>query len=151
MRKSIKSSNYSERIRNGFVISILGKPNVGKSSLMNYLSNKKVAIVTDEAGTTRDVLEVLLDFNGFPVILNDTAGIRKTNIEVEKIGINRALQKAKISDIILILSDVDDYFIPELKSTTKKILVQMKPVESQKRLPEKIQHLENQVVESNQE
>ena len=56
MRKSIKSSNYSERIRNGFVISILGKPNVGKSSLMNYLSNKKVAIVTDEAGTTRDVL-----------------------------------------------------------------------------------------------
>ena len=126
MRKSIKSSNYGERIRNGFVISILGKPNVGKSSLMNYLSNKKVAIVTDEAGTTRDILEVLLDFNGFPVILNDTAGIRKTNIEVEKIGINRALQKAKISDIILILSDVDDYSIPELKSATKKILVHTK-------------------------
>ena len=126
MRKSIKSSNYGERTRNGFVITILGKPNVGKSSLINYLSNKKVAIVTDEAGTTRDVIEVLLDFNGFPVILNDTAGIRKTTIEVEQIGINKALKKAESSDIILILSDDDDYFIPELKSTTKKILVHTK-------------------------
>ncbi len=126
MRKSVKSSNYGERTRNGFVITILGKPNVGKSSLINYLSNKRVAIVTDEAGTTRDVLEVLLDFDGFPVILNDTAGIRKTSIEVEKIGINRALKKAEISDVILILSDQDDYFIPELKSTTKKILVHTK-------------------------
>jgi len=126
MRKSVKSSNYGERTRNGFVITILGKPNVGKSSLINYLSNKRVAIVTDEAGTTRDVLEVLLDFDGFPVILNDTAGMRKTSIEVEKIGINRALKKAEISDVILILSDQDDYFIPELKSTTKKILVHTK-------------------------
>ena len=126
MRKSIASSNYGERTRNGFVVTILGKPNVGKSSLINYLSNKKVAIVTDEAGTTRDVLEVMLDFDGFPVILNDTAGIRKTNAEVEKIGINKALKKAEISDIILILSDVDDYFIPELKSNTKTILIHTK-------------------------
>ena len=126
MRDSIKSSNYGERTRNGFVITILGKPNVGKSSLINYLSNKKIAIVTDEAGTTRDVLEVLLDFDGFPVILNDTAGIRKTNIDVEKIGITKALKKAEMSDIILILSDEDDFFIPELKSHTKTILVHTK-------------------------
>ena len=126
MRKSIQSSNYGERIRNGFVITILGKPNVGKSSLINYLSNKKVAIVTDEAGTTRDVLEVLLDFDGFPVILNDTAGIRKTNIKVEKIGVNKALKKAETSDIILILSDNGNYDIPNLKSNTKTILIHTK-------------------------
>ena len=126
MRSSIKFSKYGERVRNGFIITILGRPNVGKSSLINYLSNKNVAIVTEEAGTTRDVLEVMLDFEGFPIILNDTAGLRKTNSNVEKIGINRALQKAQKSDLILILSDNEDFYIPELKSSTKKILVHTK-------------------------
>ena len=126
MKNSIRSSNYGERIRNGFTITIVGKPNVGKSSLINYLSNKKIAIVTEEAGTTRDVLEVLLDFEGFPVILNDTAGLRKTNSNIEKIGINRALKKAEASDIILILSDCGDFSIPEVKSGAKKILVHTK-------------------------
>ena len=126
MKNSIRSSNYGERIRNGFTITIVGKPNVGKSSLINYLSNKKIAIVTEEAGTTRDVLEVLLDFEGFPVILNDTAGLRKTNSNIEKIGINRALKKAEASDIILILSDCGDFSIPEVKSGAKRILVHTK-------------------------
>ena len=126
MKNSIKSSNYGQRIRNGFTVTILGKPNVGKSSLINYLSNKKIAIVTEEAGTTRDVIESLLDFEGFPVILNDTAGLRKTNSNVEKIGINRALKKAEASDIILILSDCQDFSIPELKSGAKTILVHTK-------------------------
>ena len=126
MKNAIKSSNYGERIRNGFTITIVGKPNVGKSSLINYLSNKKIAIVTEEEGTTRDVLEVFLDFEGYPVILNDTAGIRKTNSYVEKIGINKALKKASMSDIILILSDCGDFSVPELKSRGKKILVHTK-------------------------
>ncbi|MDC3116436.1 tRNA uridine-5-carboxymethylaminomethyl(34) synthesis GTPase MnmE [Alphaproteobacteria bacterium] len=126
MRKSIRSSNYGERIRNGFIITIVGKPNVGKSSLINYLSKKKIAIVTEEEGTTRDILEVLLDFEGFPVILNDTAGLRKTNSNVEKIGIKKALKKAEASDIILILSDCGDFSVPELKSVAKKILVHTK-------------------------
>ncbi len=126
MRKSIKHSSYAERLRNGFVITILGHPNVGKSSLINFLSKKKVAIVTDEAGTTRDILEVMLDFEGFPVILNDTAGIRKAKTEVEKIGIRRALEKAKESDLILILSDNEDFSYPELKVPVKKILVHTK-------------------------
>ena len=126
MKKSLKYSNYGERIRNGFVITLLGRPNVGKSSLINYLSDKRVAIVTDEAGTTRDIIAVTLDFEGFPVILNDTAGIRSTVSEVEKIGVNRALEKAELSDLILILSDNEDFSYPKLKSTCKKILVHTK-------------------------
>ena len=126
MKISVKYSNYGERIRNGFVITLLGCPNVGKSSLINYLSDKRVAIVTDEAGTTRDIIEVTMDFEGFPVILNDTAGIRSTESEVEKIGVKRALEKAEASDLILILSDNEDFSVPELKSTCKKILVHTK-------------------------
>ena len=126
MKKSLKYSNYGERIRNGFVITLLGRPNVGKSSLINYLSDKRVAIVTDQAGTTRDIIEVTMDFEGFPVILNDTAGIRNAASEVEKIGVKRALEKAELSDLILILSDNEDFSYPELKSKCKKILVHTK-------------------------
>ena len=126
MKTSVKYSNYGERIRNGFIITLLGCPNVGKSSLINYLSDKRVAIVTDEAGTTRDIIEVTMDFEGFPVILNDTAGIRSTELEVEKIGVKRALEKAEASDLILILSDNEDFSVPELKSKCKKILVHTK-------------------------
>ena len=126
MKKAIKHSNYGDRIRNGFTITLLGRPNVGKSSLINYLTNKNVAIVTDEAGTTRDVLEVLMNFDSFPVILSDTAGIRKTKSEVEKIGVSRALEKAENSDLILVLSDNDDFSCPNLKTKSKKILVHTK-------------------------
>ena len=126
MNKSLKYSNYGERIRKGFIITLLGRPNVGKSSLINYLSDKKVAIVTDQAGTTRDIIEVIMDFAGFPVILNDTAGIRNAASEVEKIGVKRALEKAELSDLVLILSDNEDFSYPELKSKCKKILVHTK-------------------------
>ena len=126
MNKSLKYSNYGERIRKGFIITLLGRPNVGKSSLINYLSDKKVAIVTDQAGTTRDIIEVIMDFAGFPVILNDTAGIRNAVSEVEKIGVKRALEKAELSDLVLILSDNEDFSYPELKSECKKILVHTK-------------------------
>ena len=126
MKQALKYSNYGERIRNGFVITLIGRPNVGKSSLINYLSNKKAAIVTEEEGTTRDIIEVVMDFEGFPVILNDTAGIRSAKSEVEKIGIKRALEKAENSDLILILSDNENFNYPELKSKCKKILVHTK-------------------------
>ncbi len=126
MKKSLKDSNYGKRVRNGFMITLLGRPNVGKSSLINYLSDKRVAIVTDEAGTTRDIIEVTMDFEGFPVILNDTAGIRRAESEVEKIGVKRALEKGEVSDLILILSDNEDFSYPEIKTKCKKILVHTK-------------------------
>jgi len=126
MTKSIKYSKFGERIRSGFIITIIGRPNVGKSSLINYLSNKKVAIVTNEAGTTRDILEVSMDFDGFPVILNDTAGIRDAKSKVEKIGVDKAIEKAENSDLILILSDNEDFSYPDLKTTCRKILVHTK-------------------------
>ena len=126
MKKIIKYSNYGVRIRDGFVITIIGRPNVGKSSLINYLSNRKASIVTDEAGTTRDIIEVVMDFEGFPVILNDTAGIRRAGSEVEKIGIKLALEKAKSSDLVLVLSDNEDFSFPELISKCKKIFVRTK-------------------------
>ena len=126
MKTIISNSDYGERVRNGFVITLIGRPNVGKSSLINFLAKKKVAIVTKEAGTTRDIIEVTMDFGGFPVILNDTAGIRGATSEVEKIGINKALEKAEESDLILVLSDNDNFSFPNLKSKTKKILVHTK-------------------------
>ena len=126
MRKSLKFSLFGQRLRDGFVITLIGRPNVGKSSFINYLSERKVAIVTNEPGTTRDILEVLLDFSGFPIFLNDTAGIREPKSKIEKIGIDKALKKAKDSDIILVLSDEDDFIIPNLKNSKKIIFVHTK-------------------------
>ena len=126
MKSSVKESFYGERLRDGFIVTIIGRPNVGKSSLINCLSNKKIAIVTNEPGTTRDVLEVMLDFSGYPVFLNDTAGIRESKSKIEKIGIKKALNKAKKSDVVLILSDTCDFIAPELTKNQKKIFVQTK-------------------------
>ena len=126
MKSSVKESFYGERLRDGFIVTIIGRPNVGKSSLINCLSNKKIAIVTNEPGTTRDVLEVMLDFSGYPVFLIDTAGIRESKSKIEKIGIKKALNKAKKSDVVLILSDNCDFIAPELTKNQKKIFVQTK-------------------------
>ena len=126
MKSSVKESFYGERLRDGFIVTIIGRPNVGKSSLINCLSNKKIAIVTNEPGTTRDVLEVMLDFSGYPVFLIDTAGIRESKSKIEKIGIKKALNKAKKSDVVLILSDTCDFIAPELTKNQKKIFVQTK-------------------------
>jgi len=126
MKSSVKESFYGERLRDGFIVTIIGRPNAGKSSLINYLSNKKIAIVTNEPGTTRDILEVMLDFSGYPVFLNDTAGIRESKSKIEKIGIKKAINKAKKSDVVLILSDTCDFIAPELTKNQKIIFVQTK-------------------------
>jgi tRNA modification GTPase len=94
-----------ERLRDGVRIVIAGAPNAGKSSLMNALAKRDVAIVSEEAGTTRDVIEVHLDLGGVPVILTDTAGLREAAGQVEAEGVRRALARAEAADVVLWLVD----------------------------------------------
>lgn len=102
----IAGGKRADLLRDGFQIVIAGEPNAGKSSLLNLLAGRDVAIISDEAGTTRDLLEVKLDLAGVPVYLTDTAGIRDTENKVEKIGIERALEKARKADLVLLLEDL---------------------------------------------
>lgn len=124
----LDDKNLGERLRDGFKIAIIGAPNAGKSSLMNVLAKRDVAIVTDIAGTTRDVLEVPLNLGGIPVVLADTAGLRDTTDTIEGEGINRAKNWAKTADIALILKDgthlstKTDTYIDDLRLETEKII-----------------------------
>ena len=101
----IEDNKIGEKIRDGFRVSITGEVNAGKSSLLNLLSKREAAIVSDEAGTTRDVIETYLNLDGYPVILCDTAGIRDVKNEVEKKGISLALGKSKESDLNILVID----------------------------------------------
>jgi tRNA modification GTPase len=95
----------SERLRDGLVVAIAGPPNVGKSTLMNQLARREVAIVSPHAGTTRDVIEVQLDLDGYPVTVIDTAGIRETDDPVEQEGVRRARARAADADLVLWMAD----------------------------------------------
>jgi len=106
--KHINSANAGEIIRNGFHVTLLGKPNAGKSTLLNCLAGRDVAIVTDLPGTTRDVLEVKLDLGGQVVIISDTAGIHETKDIIEQEGIRRAQQAAQRSDLTIWLHAAED-------------------------------------------
>ena len=103
--KIINDNKVGEKIRDGFRVSIVGETNVGKSSLLNLLSKRDAAIVSDEAGTTRDVIETYLNLDGYPVILADTAGIREAKNDVEKKGISLALSKFKEADLNIVVVD----------------------------------------------
>ena len=105
IEKILDDQKVGERIREGFKIAILGPTNAGKSSLINYLSNRDVAIVSEIAGTTRDVIETHLNIDGYPVIVSDTAGIRESKDEIEKKGIKLSLNKAEEADLKLIVVD----------------------------------------------
>jgi len=95
----------SERLREGLVAAIAGPPNVGKSTLMNQLARREVAIVSPHAGTTRDIIEVQLDLDGYPVTVIDTAGIRETDDPVEQEGVRRARMRAGDADLVLWIID----------------------------------------------
>ena len=103
IKKTLNDQKVGERIREGFKIAILGPPNSGKSSLLNYLSKRDVAIVSEIAGTTRDVIETHLNLDGYPVIVSDTAGIRSSKNEIEKKGIKIALKRAEDADLRLVI------------------------------------------------
>ena len=103
IKKTLDDQNVGERIREGFKIAIIGPPNSGKSSLLNYLSKRDVAIVSEIAGTTRDVIETHLNLDGYPVIVSDTAGIRSSKNEIEKKGIKIALNRAEDADLRLVI------------------------------------------------
>ena len=105
IKKILNDQKVGERIREGFKIAILGPTNAGKSSLMNHLSNRDVAIVSEIAGTTRDVIETHLNIDGYPVIISDTAGIRDSQDEIEKKGIKLSLNRAEEADLKLVVVD----------------------------------------------
>ena len=101
--KILNDQKVGERIREGFKIAIIGPTNAGKSSLLNYLSKRDVAIVSEIAGTTRDVIEAHLNLDGYPVVISDTAGIRDSKDEIENKGIKLALERAEKADLNLIV------------------------------------------------
>jgi tRNA modification GTPase len=105
IKEVLDAQGRSERLREGLVVAISGPPNVGKSTLMNYLARREVAIVSPHAGTTRDVIEVQLDLDGYPVTLIDTAGIRQTDDPVELEGVRRARMRAAEADLVLWMTD----------------------------------------------
>jgi tRNA modification GTPase len=101
----VAAQGRSERLREGLVVAIAGPPNVGKSTLMNQLARREVAIVSPHAGTTRDVIEIQLDLDGYPVTVIDTAGIRETDDPVEQEGVRRARARAEEADLVLWMID----------------------------------------------
>jgi tRNA modification GTPase len=105
MHDALCGAPASERLRDGFLVTILGPPNAGKSTLMNFLAQRDVAIVSDTPGTTRDLIEIDLDLAGLPVTLVDTAGLRESEDAVERIGVARARARAGEADLVLWLSE----------------------------------------------
>jgi tRNA modification GTPase len=105
IEEALAAQGRSERLREGLVVAIAGPPNVGKSTLMNALARREVAIVSPHAGTTRDVIEVQLDLDGYPVTVIDTAGVRETDDPVEQEGVRRARARAAEADLVLWLVD----------------------------------------------
>ena len=126
IQKTLNDQKVGERIREGFKIAIVGPSNAGKSSLLNYLSRREVAIVSEIAGTTRDVIETHLNIEGLPVVLSDTAGIRESKDEIEKKGIRLALKKAEKADLnIVVIEPKSAHFTEFLRNlvSEKSILV----------------------------
>jgi tRNA modification GTPase len=117
----LAAQGRSERLRDGLVVAIAGPPNVGKSTLMNQLARREVAIVSPHAGTTRDVIEVQLDLDGYPVTVIDTAGIRDTDDPVEQEGVRRARARAADADLVLWMTDAQQE--NELRDGTSPVWV----------------------------
>ena len=149
IKKILEDEKVGERIREGFKIAIVGPSNAGKSSLLNYLSKRDVAIVSEMAGTTRDVIETHLNLDGYPVVLSDTAGIRDSKDEIEKRGIKLALKRAEEADLrLLVIEPKNLDFTGFLKDLfdENSILVINKSDLLQKNLDEQIKKLEHVLI-----
>jgi len=139
LQQMLATVDEGRKIREGIQITIVGRPNVGKSSLLNALSQEEKAIVTDIPGTTRDIVDVQLQLRGIPIVLNDTAGLRETDNPIEQIGIQRAEQSLEQSQFILAvfdisqpLNDEDRFVLQRLEG--KKVLVVLNKADLQHRL-----------------
>jgi tRNA modification GTPase len=113
MAAHLADGHRGERLRAGVTIAVIGAPNVGKSSLVNLLARREVAIVTPIAGTTRDVIEVQLDLAGVPVTLLDTAGLRESSDPIEREGIARAKRRAEAADLRVLVVDAAASELPQ--------------------------------------
>jgi len=144
IKKILEDQRVGERIREGFKIAIIGPTNAGKSSLMNHLSNRDVAIVSEIAGTTRDVIETHLSIDGYPVVVSDTAGIRESKNEIEKKGIKLALDKAEDADLKIIVIDARNLdfkgILMDLIDENAILVVNKSDLLSKKLNPEIINH-----------
>lgn len=118
----VQSFTYGNAIKNGIKVAIVGRPNAGKSSWINAFMNDEVAIVSDIAGTTRDKIETTLNIEGIPFRLIDTAGIRKTNDAIEKIGVKKAKEAIKQAEIILYIFDITTLSFSDLENDIKDIM-----------------------------
>ena len=149
MKKLLEGANEGRIIRDGLKLAIIGKPNVGKSSLLNCLLKEKRAIVTDIPGTTRDIIEEFISLDGIPVKITDTAGIRETEDEVEKIGVEKSREKIDEADLVVLmldssrpLEDEDREIIENVKD--KKYVVLMNKNDLEKKISdEDIKELKN--------
>ena len=125
INKMLRDSSIGLSIRSGFLITIIGETNTGKSSFINNISDREVSIVTNHPGTTRDLIESFIDIDGYPLKFFDTAGIRDTNDEVEKIGVKKAFLASENSDLNIVFVEKKEDFV-NYKKIRNKIFVRSK-------------------------
>ena len=124
IKNELKNSSISKPIRQGFVVSLVGKPNTGKSSFVNFISNKKISIVTSFPGTTTDAISSTLDLYGYKFTFMDTAGIRKHKNKIEEIGIKKTKEIISVSDLNLVFLEKNE--VDKYKNIKHKIFVKSK-------------------------
>ena len=122
LQNTLDGYEQGRLVRDGFRVAIIGPVNAGKSSLLNALAKSDAAIVTDEPGTTRDVLEVSLDIGGYPLIIHDTAGLREAQSAAEREGIRRAKVIAQDADLVLWVQNAEDDSVPEIPVSCERVV-----------------------------
>ena len=126
LQNVLQHRHSGEQIRDGYKVVLAGPPNAGKSTLLNALAKRDVAIVSAVPGTTRDTIEVNLDLAGYPVVVTDTAGLRETSDIVEAEGIRRTRLKGRQADLILWLTDAGEYIEPDVSFTAARWIIRTK-------------------------